>query len=181
MTIELVWDKSDCSLDIGNLRIQAAPKNYPPFSCQAIVEEQDTYLILGEQTELKDPGKPAWYLANTMENTETYSLGSVVIKGKSPLRLCAVVHDIEQEPTYTHACVGKAYQAVMQTVQKRNITSLALPLLGSIHGKLSVTESVQLLDASVIHGYPENLEKLWLILPSGSNCDCLKQLQQKQK
>jgi len=100
MTIELVWDKSDCSLDIGALRIQAAPKAHPPFSCQAIVEEQDTYLILSEQTELKDPGKPVWYLASMIENAETYPLGSVIIKGKSPLRLCAVVHDIEQEPDF---------------------------------------------------------------------------------
>lgn len=174
--MELVWDKADCILALDGLLVVAAPLTCPPFDYQAIVEEQDTHLLLGRQTILDDQGKPAWYLANTLETSIPYSLGSVICKGHAPQRLLAVVHDIEQEPTCRTKTVKLAYKAVMQTVKERRLESLALPLLGTVHGKLSIRDSIQLLHNIMRHGSPVSLRRLWLILPMGSDCRCLAQL-----
>ena len=168
--MKLVWDQADCSLELGGLTVVAPPRDYPPFACQAMVEEQDTHLTLGEQTVLTDPGKPTWYLAHTVERDEGYALGSVISKGEKPLRLLAVVHDLDQEPTCTPAAVKQAYQAIMDIVAQRKLTSLALPLLGTVHGKVAASHSLQLLCEAIHQGFPKQLQQLWLMLAEGSPC-----------
>jgi hypothetical protein len=176
MNIGLIWDNSDCTLTLNGLTIVAVPRDYPPFTCQAVVQEQDTLLILGEQTEIADPGKPAWYLANTLERSPIHDRGSVVVQGLAPLRLMAVVHDVEREPSCDTGTVQQAYHAVLKVVDDKNITSLALPLLGTVHGKLTVQESMQLLRDALQANQPVCLQQLWLIPPDGGNCNCLAML-----
>ena len=72
-------------MELNGVAIVAAPRNHPPFKFQAIVQEQDTHQLLGEQTTLTDPGKPAWYLANTLEIEQTPALGSVIIRAAAAL------------------------------------------------------------------------------------------------
>ena len=173
MMLEIVWDKADCTLTLGDISIVAAPRSNPPFSYQAIVEEQDTHLILGEQQGLTDPGKPAWYLANTLDMVKPYELGTVVVKGHSPHHLLAVVHDVEQTPTLSPESVTQAYQTVLQIRQSMQLTSLAMPLLGTVHGHLSEHESLQRLRECLLQGPTAGLQRLWLILPTDSDCHCL--------
>lgn len=164
--MELVWNKADYSLELDDLTIVAAPIDYAPFACQVQVEEQDTYLLLGQQTNLNDPGKPAWFLANTLEQEKTYSPGSVVSERHAPHRLQAVIHDIEHEPTCCIETVKLAYHNVMKIVQKRQLSSLAIPLLGTVHGKLSISESILLLKDVLDNIRPITLRKIWLIIPT---------------
>jgi len=151
----------------------AAPRTHPPFTCQAIVEEQDTYLLMAEQTTLKDPGKPCWFLANTMEQEDACTLGSVIIKGHVPIRLLAIVHNINQVPTCHPESISKTYRTLLNTIQEKAITSVALPLLGTVHGKLSITEAIALLNECLQAPLPESLQRIWLVLPSGTGCECL--------
>lgn len=174
--MQLVWNKADCIVELESATLYAAPKDYPPFSCQAIVEEQDTHLLLREQTTLTDPGKPAWYLANTLESEVNHSLGEVIIRGQSPKRLLAIVHDIEQSPTCTSETVKLAYQNILTTVKGNYITSFALPLLGTAHGKLTATDSINLFGSVFLHNSSTCFQRIWLILPEGTNCSCLSQL-----
>ena len=174
--MKLVWDQSDCTLELGDLTIQAAPRDYPPFHYQAIVQEQDTNLLLSEQTTLREPGKPAWYLANTLERTESYSLGTIILKGHDPKRLLAIVHDIEQTPTCSPEVIKLAYNNLFKIIETKHISSLAIPLLGTVYGKLRVNESIDLLRESLQQDLPACLNKVWLILPEDYDCSCLKQL-----
>jgi hypothetical protein len=171
--LKIVWKKSDCCLEYGDISIVAAPRTSPPFPCQAIVEEQDTHLILGEQTLLRDPGKPPWYLANTLDTVKPHALGDVVVKGHSPHRLLAVVHDVEQTPTLSPDSISLAYQALLQVQQTLQLTSLALPLLGTVHGKMSERDSLLRLRECLAQGPISGLQRMWLILPPGSDCGCL--------
>jgi len=176
MSIELVWKKSDCTVEFLGLTIHAAPMEYPPFTYQAIIEEQDTNLLLSEQKTLIDPGKPAWYFANMLEGEATHPLGTVIIKGKYPNRLLAVVHDIECTPTCEAYSIQQAWKNVMQTIEDNHITALATPLLGSVHGKLSITNSLELMCEGLQQNLPICLEKIWLVLPKDGSCDCLTKL-----
>lgn len=176
MTIELVWNKSDCTVKLKGIAIHAAPREYPPFTYQAMLEEQDTNLLLTEQSILNDPGKPAWYLANTLENGASYPLGTVITKGQNPKRLLAIVHDIERTPTCKPSTVQRVWQNVMRAIEDNQISSAAMPLLGSVYGKLSITDSISLFRECLHKNTPTCLEKIWLILPENCSCESLAQL-----
>jgi hypothetical protein len=171
--LKIVWNKSDCCLDYGDISIVAAPQSSPPFPCQAMVEEQDTHLLLGEQMRLRDPGKPAWYLANTLDTVKTHALGDVVVKGHPPHRLLAVVHDIEESPTLSPESVSLAYQNLLRLQQTLQLTSLAMPLLGTVHGKMRMQDSLLRLRTCLEQRPNSGLQRLWLMLPAGSDCACL--------
>jgi len=173
MTIELIWNKNDCVLVYQGITIHAAPKDYPPFTPQAMLEEQDTELLLNPQTSLHDPGKPAWYLANTLEDNPSHPLGSVVVKGQQPKRLLAIVHDIEHTPTCQPAFIQTAWLNVMAIIQENRFTTVAMPLLGTTHGKISVKDAILMLGESLKQNRPTCLEKIWLILPLDCSCEIL--------
>jgi hypothetical protein len=172
MSIRLIWDKSSCAARIGAIAIYSAPREHPPFDCQAMVVEQDTNLILGEQTTLVEPNKPAWYLANTLERDQpVYKPGDVIIKRGPPMQLLAVIHDIEQQPSCDNDSLKLAWQNLMTIVTQNNIKTLATPALGSVYGKIKLEESLRLL-GQAIHDYtPPCLEKIWLILPAHQQID----------
>ena len=176
MSIELIWDKSNCVLEYQGTTIHAAPRDYPPFAPQAIIEEQDTALLLNPQTTLHDPGKPAWYLANTLEDNPSHPLGSVVVKGHQPRRLLAIVHDIERSPTCQPEFIQTAWLNVMTVIQENQFTTASMPLLGTVHGKISVKDALVLLGESLRKNQPTCLEKVWLILPNNCGCEVLAQL-----
>ena len=100
-------------------------------------------------------------------------MGSVVVKGHSPHRLLAVVHDIEQDPTLDPESVSLAYKTVLEIGQQMQFTSLAIPLLGTVHGKLSERESLRRLHEGLHHGPTVGLQRIWLILPADSDYRCL--------
>lgn len=181
MAMKLVWNKSDYSIELQGLTVVAAPRGYPPFNCQASVEEQDTQLVLGEQTVLKDPGKPGWYLAHTLQRDSSHRLGAVVVSGRAPLRLLAVVHDLDREPTCTRESIWRAYVEIFNLVACHQITSLATPLLGTVHGKLAQTESLDILRDTLLQQEALPLQRLWLMVPDGKDHDHQQLLAQLQR
>ncbi|MDX1519739.1 MAG: hypothetical protein R3318_06410, partial [Gammaproteobacteria bacterium] len=76
--MELVWNRSDYTLHIGQLTVIAAPPDYPPFKCEAMVEEQDTWLVLGKPVPVADTGPPLWYLSHTLDRAQPLEPGSVL-------------------------------------------------------------------------------------------------------
>ncbi len=135
-----------------------------------MVEEQDTHLLMAEPGVLEDPGKPVWYLANTLETEEPYTLGAVIAKGRSPVRLLAVVHDIDLYPTCTTEYTIKAYQNLLQILHEKDIKSVGLPLLGTVHGKFSLDQAVALLSENFLSKLPRSVERIWLVLPPETDC-----------
>ena len=170
--MKLIWDKASEVVRIGNVTLEASPCAYPPFTCEAIVQEQDTHLLLGEQHRLIEPKEPAWYLANTLERDEpVYSAGDVVIKPGTPARWLAVIHDIEQQPTTHNEIIQLAWQNILRLTTENNITRLATPALGSVHGKITVTDSLQILFDLLRDQAPAGLEKIWIIIAENQQLD----------
>ena len=172
MSIRLIWDKSTCATRIGKIAVYSAPPEHPPFRCEAVVVEQDTNLILGEQTTLVEPDKPAWYLANTLERDQpVYKLGDVIIKRGLPMQLMAIVHDIEQQPTCDSGILKLAWQNLMAISAQNNVKTLATPALGSVHGKIVLEDALQLFGQAIHDHAPPCLEKIWLVLPVHQQVD----------
>lgn len=172
MSIRLVWDKSACTAQIGHVALFVAAREHPPFPCQALVVEQDTHLLLDEPTILVEPEQPAWYLASTLERDQPeHRPGEVIVRRGQPLRLWAVVHDIEKRPTCDHDDILHAWQNILRITAQQNINTLAAPALGSEHGKVTVEEALQLLNQSIHEYAPACLEKIWLILPDNKQVE----------
>lgn len=174
MTIQLVWDRSRPAITIGTIAVYPVPREYPPFSYQALVEEQDTCLLLGEQHTLVETDKPAWYLANTLERDQpVYETGNVIIRSGQPITLQAVVHDIEQYPTCDTQTLLRTWQTIMTIIEQKNVKRLATPVLGSVHGKIVFEEAWELLQKVLLDQAPACLEKIWLIMPNNKQLDAV--------
>jgi hypothetical protein len=61
------------------------------------------------------------------------------------------------------------------------LSSISMPLLGTVHGKLPADQAIVLFKQVALEKLPDCLEKIWLILPEGCDCQCLSPLRLQQK
>jgi hypothetical protein len=107
--------------------------------------------------------------------------GSVLVKATSPLQLLAVVHDLNQEPSWKEKWIAKALKGIFRETEQRKLHSLALPFLGTRHGSLGKERFLALL-RSVLEGIDtHSLKRIWLILPPGINPEILKVLKPQHR
>lgn len=165
--MKLIWDSSQFKVQLNNTDIYIAPENCPPFLIQALVEEQDTSLILHPSDtipEYKD-SRPSWYLANTQELQNVYNTGEVIVKSTNPIRLLSVVYDLDCECICHLRWIKIALNNIFKICQNRSITSLGLPVLGALHGNIDAQTFVDLLAEKIQHKESECPQQLWLIVP----------------
>jgi hypothetical protein len=150
----------------------AAPEDAPPpFSIDARVREEDRWLVLSAPPELRDrPANPLAVFTATLE-AEPAALGSVVLRGKAPVELLAVVHDLDREPSVTPDDVARALEQVMACCRDRALRRIALPLLGLRHGLID-REVVIELTARALASAPE-LAAVWLVTDDGADLAAL--------
>ncbi len=84
-----------------------------------------------------------------------------------PLALLAVVHDLARDPSWEDAWVAEALGGVFREVDRRRLRSLAIPMLDTVHGRLALRRSLELIRSAVERSAPECLERLWLVVPEG--------------
>jgi len=134
----------------------------PPSVADAVVAEEDTYLVLSADPEVREPGVARLRAFHEAYNAEP---GSVVVRRGSPLRILAVVHDLSQDPTWREEWVAAALDAVFREAEAWKVRSLALPPLGRVHGTLPRERLVALLRAALRARSPRHLERLFLVVP----------------
>jgi hypothetical protein len=123
-------------MSFGSVDIVAAPKNRPPFPVDAVAFEEDTLLVLSSDPKVRDPHKHLMQVMTQVIETRAETPGSVLVKGKSPLRLIAIVHDLNQEPSWREEWIASALDGIFREAESRKIRSIALPFLGTLHGSL---------------------------------------------
>ncbi len=153
---------------LGSIRLVAASRSAPPFAVDAVVEEEDTYLVLSADPEVREPREPLMRVLTEVLEARGEAPGSVIVQGGYPLRLLAVVHDLAREPSWRAAWVAEALAEVFRLAARRRLRSLAMPLLGAVHGRLSRHRCLDLIrDAIVRAGGTAFPERLWLVVPEG--------------
>jgi len=166
------------SAEYGPVRIVAAPENAPPFSVDAMTYEEDTFLIMSADPEDVPPDIHPIRLMAELEAFKPKEIGSVIVKNGNPLKLLAVVHDVNKEPTCRGKWVEKALQAVFREVERRGIQSLGMPLLATRHGRLPCSRFAQLLSRVLAQNDFQSLKKLWIVAPVPDNCDVISALEE---
>ena len=158
---------------MGPVRLFVAPKEWPPFLADAMVEEEDTYLVLSADHEVQETREQHEELMAELLKTNPAMPGSVILKEGQPLSLLAVVHDLSQEPSWKEEWIVRALDSILREAQRRKLRSLALPLLGTLHGSLERQRFLVLLREALERSSPENLVRLWLVVPAGTTREVL--------
>jgi hypothetical protein len=106
----------------------------PPFAIDAEVIEEDTFLVLGADPEARElAGGPRRHIRD-MDDTYPKAPGSVLIRAAgSRVRMLAVVHDLERDPTWQEEWIGTALGKLLVEADERGYGAISLPVLGSVH------------------------------------------------
>jgi len=155
-----------CEMAFGPVRIVAAPENKPPFDVDAIAYEEDTWLIMSADPKICQPEEHPIRLMTDLINAQPETVGSVRVQGGNPLRFLAVVHDVNQEPTWKVEWIEKALDAIFREAERRELKAVAVPMHGSRHGRLDQKEFTALVGRSLKQRSFVHLKRLWLIAPS---------------
>lgn len=171
--LKLVWDSQQFKVPINQTDIYIAPVECPPFSVKAIVEEQDTSLVLEPSDEIPEYSdfKPIWYEANTQALQKVHLPGEVIEKSYNPIRLLAIVHDFDCEPSWKIDWIKSAINNILNICGKKQLVSLALPVLGAQYGKLKSEEFLKLLVNQLSFKQSDYPQRIWLLVPAH---DCQK-------
>lgn len=163
--LQLVWDINLSRVRINDIDIVVAPKTVSLFDIDAVVEEQDTALILSEPGNITEPdNKPPWFLANKLESQALLKPGSVIKRDGKTIRLLAIVHDLDREPSWSSEWIAQALDNIIKFSHKQGISSFQLPVLGAKHGRFNIEEFLQLLVIAIKKDKGQ-LKKIWLVVP----------------
>jgi len=163
--LRLAWDINSFSTRINGIDIVIASKTVAPFDIEAVVEEQDAALILSKPDIIYDPGdKPAWFLANKLESQSLLKPGAVIKRGVKPFQLLAIVHDLDQEPSWSSVWIAQSLENILKLSEELDLSAIQLPVLGAVHGRFEIAEFIQLLISAVSKNKCA-LKKIWLVVP----------------
>ena len=110
--------------------------------CDAVVREEDTWLILSAAPEVTPPAEPLTRIMTELLTAQPHPPGTVLVREGHPLVLLAVVHDFDEEPCCRLDWVRTALTRVLDVCRERRIGSVSLPLLGVTHGRLTPQEAL---------------------------------------
>ncbi len=160
-------------LSYQSVHIVAAPENSVPFRVDALVFEEDTWLVLSANPTRCDPLEHPIRLMTDMIEAQPEPVGSVLVKDGQPLRFLAIVHDVNQEPTWKEAWIESALKSVFQLAEERKISAIGLPLLGTLHGRLKKSRFAVMLARVLKLTTFTYLNKIWLIVPPKTNSEVI--------
>jgi hypothetical protein len=162
---KLIQGGRGSEIPIGSVRIVASPQDYPPFPVEAIVFEEDTYLVLSADWEkIESDDHPVAILVEALE-AEPEKPGSVTVLEDTPLRFLAVVHDLDREPSWREDWIEKALEEVFREAERRKLQKIALPFLGTKHGSLENKRFVVLFREFLKRRPSSYPLQVWLVLP----------------
>jgi hypothetical protein len=174
--MKLVQRKHHSEIWIGSVRIFVAPQDIPPFIADAIAEEEDTYLVLSADSEVQETHEDPKRLMTELLKTSPLTPGNVILTGKHPLQLLAIVHDLDREPSWKEEWVTGALDGIFREAEGRKLRSIALPMLGTVHGSLEKQRFLVLLREALERSSPKHLAQLWLMVPAGTTRAVLEML-----
>ena len=161
--MKLIHGNRAAGMRIKGMTIGVAAKESPPFPVEVMVFEEDTSLVLTVDDPAKEyePQHPIRTMTDIM-NMTTHQPGTVVTNGNS---WYAVVIDLNSEPICRKQWCEEALERVLLLAGKTGVQSLALPVLGSVHGNLPVEELLPVLLEKLAVGNIGILKHLWLVAP----------------
>jgi hypothetical protein len=172
----LIRSEHHSMISIGSVEIFVGPENMAPYPVDAVAAEEDTFLVLSADPEVFESHEdPDRVMAEVLQ-TRPEKPGTVVVKGEYPLQLLAIVHDLDRDTSWKEEWVVSALDGIFQEAENRKLKSIALPLLGTLHGSLEKKRFLVLLREALERKSPTHLMRLWLVAPEGTSLEILEML-----
>jgi hypothetical protein len=168
-------------ISFGPIHIVAAPEDRPPFKAEAIAFEEDTFLVMSAEPIVRAPKESLMRVMTRVIETQPETPGTVLVRGKRPLRFLAVVHDLNQEPSWKEEWVADCLEKIFAEAESRKLKSIVLPFLGTLHGRLERRRFLKLLGHALSQTELSHLERIWLVVPDGMNPKILEILESGTK
>ena len=164
------------SCDVAGIRVVVAREDDPPFAVNGAVVEEDTWLALGAPTgPVSSPTHPLRVMTRVWE-AKPEAPGTVIVTPGAPLRLHAVVHDLNEEPSWKEAWVRAALCGIFEQAEQHGIRTLRLPLLATKYGGLPTNDFMGMLRAAIDRQAAcstRNLRSIWLVRDGESGAELL--------
>jgi len=168
-----------CKMAFNGLQIISAPMEAPPVKIDALAVEEDTYLIMSaEPTHIPPAEHPLRFLAE-LASLEPEKPGSIVVRGYNPIRMMAVVHDVNEDPTWREKWIESALCEIFIEIDIRKLSTLGLPLIGTKHGKLKNHRFAELLAKAIKKSAINHLKRLRIIAPVPENVKLIQLLKNR--
>jgi hypothetical protein len=150
----------------GVVQVVLAPREQPPFAVDATVVEEDTYLVLSADPRAGEPHSehPIRVMTSLLE-VQPREPGTILVRDRFPIEIAALVHDLDEEPSWREEWVTGALDHALLEAERRQLRSLGLEMLGAVHGRLERPRFLQLLRQSLQRFESRSLERIWLIPP----------------
>jgi hypothetical protein len=140
----------------------------PPFKVDAMAVEEDTFLVLSAERRVRHVREPLIKVMTKVINTQPRNPGSVIIQEGTPLRLLAVIHDLNEEPSWREEWIMRALKGIFYEAETRKLRSIGIPFLGTLHGTMERKRFLLLLRSSIERVSLNHFRQLWLIVPPGT-------------
>ena len=167
--LELIRGGYPRRIQMGSLTILASLEKNPPFPVDAIAMEEDTYLVLSADRNVRHVREPLIKVMTRVINTQPKRPGSVIVQEGNPLRLLAVIHDLNEEPSWREDWVTRALEGVFHEAEMRKLRSIGIPFLGTLHGTMEKGRFLTLIRSSIESIHLHHLKRLWLMVPVGTS------------
>lgn len=148
--------------------IVVAERYAPPFAVGARVLPDDTYGVLAADTVVREPAAHPVRILTEAHDTPEAAGGSTTWEptgAHQPWRVRVVVHDLARQPSWRRQWIADGLDAVFAGCRERGIDALALPLLGSVHGRLPRPEAVELICEALLRSQAP--ARLWIVVDRG--------------
>ncbi len=136
------------------------------YVVDAVVVEDDTYLILGADPVPRETHDPPQELLKRARASIQPAPGTLVVREGKPQRFHAIVHELDHEPSWRAEWVARALREALQEAERRELRRIAVPLLGGVHGSVAPDRFANLLTEALAGSTFEHLDEVWLTLPS---------------
>lgn len=152
-------------------------EDHNPLDVDAVVIEDDTYSVLSADPEFHEPTEHPLRIWTAAHEAVPAPPGTVAVRSGEPLKLLAVVHDLAEDPTWKEEWVASALLEIFEQADRLEIRSLALPVLGAVHGRLPVERFVLLLRQALDRSDRPTLASLCLIADAESRSELARLLE----
>ena len=114
----------DPAARLGPVLVVVSGPDRPPFPVEALVLEEDTFLVLSAEPTVVDPPEEPMRLMTRLIETLPETPGSVLVRERDPVRMLAVVHDVNQDPSWREAWVHRALEGALQEAEPEGFVRL---------------------------------------------------------
>lgn len=155
-------DGRPCPVRIMVTTLDEAP------AVDAVVLEEDTWLILSTGPEVTVPAEHAVRILTELLEAEPLPPGTVLVREEHPPKLLAVVHDFGADPCCRSEWIEAALAGILLICRERQLRSLLLPLLGVRHGRVKPEDVVPLIARTIRSDGAGQLATVYLQVPAGN-------------